>query len=218
MNTRGNATAPVAGESAIRTVDVEQVSARMRARRSGHHGGIVWLTGLSGAGKSTIARRAESELFAAGFAVYVLDGDRLRQGVNADLGYSRDARRENVRRVAAIAAILADAGVVAIVALISPYAADRALSRELGGPRFYEVFVRAELATCERRDPRGLYRRARMGEIPGFTGISAPYEPPQAPDLVLDTDRLTAEEATVRLVEYVESNLRCHSGAAARHE
>jgi bifunctional enzyme CysN/CysC len=120
MITRGNATGPVAGESGISTVDVEQVSARMRARRSGHHGGIVWLTGLSGAGKSTIARRAESGLFAAGFAVYVLDGDRLRQGVNADVGYSRHARRENVRRVAAIAAILADAGVVAIVALISP--------------------------------------------------------------------------------------------------
>ncbi len=159
-----------------------------RRRVLGQTGCVVWLTGLSGSGKSTIARSAERRLIELGRPAYVLDGDNVRQGLNADLGFAPADRAENIRRVGEVAALLADAGLIALVSFISPYRAgrDRARSRVPAG-RFVEVHVRADLATCEARDPKGLYAKARAGEIRDFTGIDAPYEPPERPELVLDT-------------------------------
>lgn len=185
-----------------------EVSAEARAERSGHRGGVIWLTGLSGAGKSTIAMRAERRLFQKGYRVYVLDGDNLRRGINSDLGFSAEDRRENIRRAGEIAALFADAGVVVLAAFISPDANDRAAARRAASAQFHEVFVRASLAACERRDPRGLYRRARAGEIREFTGVSAPYEPPTTPEVEIDTERLSLDEAVEHLVMYIEQHLR----------
>jgi len=159
-----------------------------RVLRSGHAGAIIWLTGLSGAGKSTLARILERRLFESGAAPYVLDGDELRHGLNADLGYSDAARSENVRRVGHVAALFADAGMICITALISPFAADRERARAAArGKNFWEVFLDADVVACERRDPKGLYRAARRGELLQFTGVSSPYEVPLSPDLVLHT-------------------------------
>jgi bifunctional enzyme CysN/CysC len=153
-----------------------------------HPGATVWLTGLSASGKSTVAVEVERALVAAGRAAYLLDGDNLRHGLNADLGFSAADRTENIRRVGEVARLFADAGVVALVPVISPYAADRERARaihEAVGLPFVEVFVDTPLAVCEARDPKGLYARARAGEIRGFTGIDDPYEPPADPDLRL---------------------------------
>jgi bifunctional enzyme CysN/CysC len=176
---------------------------------------VFWLTGLSGAGKSTITVGAERELFDKGYQVYSLDGDLLRSGINADLGFSIEDRHENIRRAAAIAALMADAGLVVLAAFISPCSRDREIAREAAADRFHEVFVRAPLSVCEQRDPRGLYRKARAGLIPEFTGISSPYEPPSAPDLELDTERLTVGEAVDTLVRYVERHVPLNRIAAS---
>ena len=189
-----------------------RISRDMRARKLGHEGAIIWLTGLSGAGKSTLATRAEARLFDEGYSTYILDGDDLRRGISADLGFSPEDRHENVRRAGEVAALLADAGLVVLVALISPFAADRAAARRVGGTSFREVFVDASLGTCERRDPRGLYRRARAGEIPEFTGVSSPYEPPTAPDLVIDTEQLDEDAAVDRLVAFVAAHVPLAAG------
>jgi bifunctional enzyme CysN/CysC len=154
-------------------------------------GATVWLTGLSGSGKSTVAVAAERALVAAGRPAYVLDGDNLRHGLNADLGFSAADRAENVRRVGHVASLLADAGVVVLVPLVSPYRADRDLVRALHAEArlpFVEVFVDTPLELCEQRDPKGLYRKARAGELTGFTGIDDPYEAPASPELVLRPD------------------------------
>src|SRR5262249_51816128 len=156
-----------------------------RAARNGHRGGVVWLTGLSGAGKSTLAMATEALLFQKGYQVFVLDGDNLRHGLNVDLGFSAEDRRENIRRVGEVAALFAEAGQVVITAFISPFRADRDLARAAaqrreGAAGFHEIFVRCDLNTLEKRDPKGLYRRARAGEIAEFTGVSAPYEEPLA--------------------------------------
>jgi adenylyl-sulfate kinase len=153
----------------------------------GHHrGGVLWLTGLSGAGKSTLATAVHRSLTARGISSYVLDGDRLRMGLNRDLGFSESDRIENVRRVGEIAALFADAGLVAIVALISPYAEAREQARRAAGEQFHEVYIKASVETCAARDPKGLYKRARSGELVQFTGISAPYEIPAQPELTID--------------------------------
>jgi bifunctional enzyme CysN/CysC len=166
-------------------------------------GATVWLTGLSASGKSTVAVEAERLLVASGRAAYLLDGDNLRHGLNADLGFTAADRTENIRRVSEVARLFADAGVVALVPVISPYAADRARARaihEAVGLPFVEVFVDTPLAECEARDPKGLYARARAGEIRGFTGIDAPYEAPEAPDLRLTpTDGDAATQAALVL-------------------
>jgi bifunctional enzyme CysN/CysC len=141
----------------------------------------------------------------------VLDGDNLRRGVNSDLGFSAKDRTENIRRAGEIAALFADAGLVVLAAFISPYARDRATARRAAGAQFHEVFVRASLDACEKRDPRGLYRRARSGEIAEFTGVSAPYEAPAEPELELDTEQLSADEAVERLVAYIDERLRVDS-------
>ncbi|HEU5069969.1 MAG TPA: adenylyl-sulfate kinase [Verrucomicrobiae bacterium] len=179
-----------------------QVSAAERAARNGHRGGVIWLTGLSGAGKTTIARELEAELFRRGRQVYVLDGDRIRHGLNRNLGFSADDRRENIRRVGEVARLFADAGIICIVAFISPYRADRdAVRAGLPAGHFIEVFVNAPLAVCESRDVKGLYARARAGELADFTGISAPYEPPLRPEVDLATDRLSVRECVQRIVD-----------------
>jgi adenylyl-sulfate kinase len=157
----------------------------------GHAGATVWLTGLPASGKSTLAAAVEARLLAAGRAAYLLDGDNLRHGLNGDLGFSPEDRAENVRRTAEVAALIADAGVVAIAALVSPYVADRDAARAVHGHRgiaFLEVHVATSLAECERRDPKGLYARARAGELQGLTGVGAPYEPPESPDLRVEPD------------------------------
>jgi len=161
-------------------------------------GVTVWFTGLSGSGKSTIADLAEAELIAGGRAAYTLDGDRLRRGLNADLGFSAADRAENVRRVGEVARILADAGCVALVPVISPYRADRDAVRRIHQESelaFIEVHMSASLQVCEARDPKGLYAKARSGEVPNFTGVSDPYEAPLKPDLVLDTGEMSPDEA-----------------------
>lgn len=175
---------------------------------------MVWLTGLSGSGKSTLATALEAALVEAGRAAYVLDGDNLRHGLNSDLGFSPAERAENVRRAGEVAALFADAGLIAITSLISPYRADREAARAAAGAeRFLEVFVDAPLEVCERRDPKRLYRRARAGEIEEFTGVSAPYEAPPAPALTLDTARLDAAECVARLVGLLDGRGFLGAGA-----
>ncbi len=175
-----------------------------RWRAGNHRSGILWFTGLSGSGKSTLAVELERRLFAAGYQVYVLDGDNVRRGISADLGFSHQDRTENIRRIGEAAALFAAAGIVVITAFISPYRADRARARAIQPGLFHEVYIKADLATCERRDPKGLYGKARRGEIPDFTGISAPYEPPEAPELVVETADNDIDSCVARLVDYVE--------------
>ena len=163
-----------------------QLSREQRWQALGGPGGTVWFTGLPASGKSTVAAAVESRLIAEGHAAYVLDGDNLRHGLNGDLGFSVEDRAENVRRTAEVAALMADAGVVALVSLVSPVRADRAVARAAHERRsltFVEVWVSTPLEECERRDPKGLYARARAGEIPDFTGIGQPYEAPESPDI-----------------------------------
>jgi adenylyl-sulfate kinase len=165
-----------------------QLSRERRAAALGQRGATIWFTGLPSSGKSTIAAAVQDELLAEGRFAYVLDGDNLRHGLCGDLGFSLEDRAENVRRAAHAARLLADAGGVALVSLVSPYAADRALAREIheaDDVPFLEVYVATPLSLCEERDPKGLYARARAGELSGFTGVDDPYEPPEAPDVLL---------------------------------
>jgi bifunctional enzyme CysN/CysC len=183
-----------------------RVTTEMRHELNGHSGGVLWFTGLSGAGKSTIAIAVEQRLFALGYQVYVLDGDNIRHGLNTNLGFSPDDRAENIRRVGEVAALFADAGFIVISAFISPYRSDRERARHgtdrLGPGRFHEVYIKALLSTCESRDPKGLYKLARAGKIADFTGISAPYEPPEGPDLMVDTAALDVEAAVEAVLAY----------------
>lgn len=171
-------------------------------------GAVIWLTGLSGSGKSTLAQALAQRLEQRGHACYVLDGDVLRTGLNADLGFSPEDRSENIRRAGEVAALFADAGLVCIAAFISPYRADRALARRACKTPFHEVYVKADLATCEGRDPKGLYRKARKGALPGFTGIDAPYEAPLAAELVVETAGVALEVSVDRLLGYVLAQVR----------
>jgi len=171
---------------------------------NGHRGAVLWLTGLSGSGKSTLAMGLERLLFQRGRQAFVLDGDLLRQGVTSDLGFSPKDRAENIRRSAEVAKLLADAGQVVIVSLISPYAQDRDRARGIIGERFHEIHIKADLATCESRDPKGLYKAARSGAIKNFTGIDAPYEAPERPELVIDTTGQPLERSLAALAAYAE--------------
>lgn len=185
---------------------LKRVESEERARVNGHPGCVVWLTGLSGSGKSTVSTALERHLFNGGRQVYVLDGDTLRKGLSKDLGFSPDARKENIRRAAQVAALFANAGMISIGAFISPYRSERELARSLVPPgRFIEVYLDASVAVCERRDPKGLYAKARAGLIPEFTGISAPYEPPRAPELSLKTDLLSVEQCVAGIVAKLEA-------------
>ncbi len=181
------------------------VTRAQRERLHGHAGRVVWLTGLSGAGKSTLANALEARLHAAGRRTYLLDGDHLRLGLNRDLGFSDADRGENVRRVAEVARLFVDAGVIVIAAFISPLRAQRDAARALFAPGdFVEIFVEAPLEVAEARDPKGLYRKARSGQLPQFTGIDAPYEPPLAPELVLPTHRWTVEQCVDHLAALLD--------------
>src|SRR3546814_5241152 len=183
-----------------------RLTADSRAVRNGHHGGVLWFTGLSGAGKSTLAMEVEQQLFAKGYQVYVLDGDNVRRGLNANLGFSPEDRTENIRRVGAAAALFADSGIICIPAFISPYHVDRDRARASAPGRFHEIHIKADVETCEQRDPKGLYKRARSGEISQFTGISAPYEPPVAADLVVDTTRESVSESVEHIIRRSEEH------------
>jgi len=178
-----------------------QVASAEREQRHGHPGRIIWLTGLSGAGKSTIAMALERRLFDAGQNVYVLDGDIVRGGLCADLGFSPGDREENIRRIGEVARIMADAGLLVIVAFISPFRADRDRVRNgMPAGRFTEVHVSTPLEVCEQRDTKGLYAKARAGELTDFTGISSPYEPPPSPEVTLPTEQLTVDDCVDRIV------------------
>jgi adenylyl-sulfate kinase len=181
-----------------------KVSAEARAQQNAHPGCVVWLTGLSASGKSTIATEFERTLFELGKHAYVLDGDNVRHGLCSDLGFSPEDRKENIRRVGEVAKLFADAGTICITAFISPYRSDRDFVRQiLPAGRFIEVFVNAPIEVCAQRDPKGLYRKARAGEIKDFTGISAPYEPPACPELELLTGVWTVTECVARLLGYL---------------
>jgi len=187
------------------------VSARNRSLRNGHEGAVLWLTGLSGSGKSALARELERELFNSGRQVYVLDGDNIRHGLNSNLGFSKEDRLENIRRVSEVARLMADAGLIVITAFISPYLLDRRRAREIvleGGHEFAEVFVDTPLEVCEARDVKGLYKRARAGEIPDFTGISAPYEAPENPEVTVKTVQSSLPECTASVLEYLVPRIR----------
>ncbi|MGH7972748.1 MAG: adenylyl-sulfate kinase, partial [Limisphaerales bacterium] len=183
-----------------------RVTTRQRELRNGHLGCVLWFTGLSGSGKSTVATELERELFNIGRHVYVLDGDNVRHGLGSDLGFSPKDRTENIRRVGEVAKLFADAGVICITAFISPYREDRDLARKIVPVgRFVEVFVNAPLEVCEQRDPKGLYAKARAKEIKEFTGISAPYEPPLDAEIELRTDQMTVAESVARIVEFLQA-------------
>lgn len=183
-----------------------RVTPELRAHANGHEGGVLWLTGLSGAGKSTIAIELEQQLFAKGYQVYVLDGDNVRFGLSSDLGFAPEDRVENIRRVGEVAKLFASAGVLVITAFISPYRADRDRARSIAPDMFHEVYIAADVATCEGRDPKGLYKKARAGEIKEFTGISAPYEEPVTPEVTVETENRTVNESVANLMAYVEEN------------
>jgi adenylyl-sulfate kinase len=169
----------------------------------------IWLTGLSAAGKSTLAFALEHRLISAGRACYVLDGDNVRHGLNKDLGFTPEGRSENIRRIAEVAKLMNDAGLIVITAFISPFRSDRSMAREIiGQGRFCEVFVSTSLAVCEGRDPKGLYAKARAGNIKDFTGVSSPYEEPEHPELVINTDRESIDEAISRLTAF-STQLTC---------
>lgn len=188
-----------------------KITAHQRAIRSGHRGAVVWLTGLSGAGKSTIAQALERELFHRAMHTYVLDGDNIRHGLNSNLGFSPDDRVENIRRVSEVAKLMADAGTVVITAFISPYRMDRRRAREIAlesNAKFVEVFVDAPLEVCETRDPKNLYKKARAGEIRDFTGIGAPYEAPEDPEIVVHTDQQSVDESVAAILEQLLPRLR----------
>ena len=195
----------------VSTVD-SAVTLEDRWRTADHRSGILWFTGLSASGKSTLAVELERRLFAAGYRVFVLDGDNVRQGISADLGFSPQDRAENIRRIGEAAVLFANAGMIVITAFISPYRSDRDRARAIRPEMFHEVHIDADLATCEGRDPRGLYKKARRGEIPEFTGISAPYEPPENPELVIDTTHNGIEACVDRLVGYVERRFALDAG------
>jgi bifunctional enzyme CysN/CysC len=171
-----------------------------------HGSAVVWLTGLSGAGKTTVAQQLERLLGDRAVHSCMLDGDRVRQGLSRDLGFTEQDRVENIRRVAEVARLMVDAGLIVITALISPFRADRQLARARFAPgEFFEVFVDTPLAVAEQRDPKGLYARARRGELKNFTGIDSPYERPEQPDITIDTTQLSAQQAAARIVQQLDA-------------
>lgn len=177
-------------------------------QKNKHKSSILWLTGLSGSGKSTIANAAARELFEQGYQVIVLDGDNIRHGLNKDLGFSDEDRKENIRRIGEVAKLFVQQGTIVMTAFISPFREDRDQVRQLvEAGEFNEVYIKCDLDICEQRDPKGLYKKARNGEIPFFTGIDSPYEEPEAPELVLDSGQYDREECKNQLIEFVKQQL-----------
>lgn len=184
----------------------QSVTKSDRRKLNNHKSCVIWLTGLSGSGKSTIASLLDRELYNRSIRSYVIDGDILRQGLTSDLGFSDQDRKENMRRVGEVARLFVDAGIMVIVALISPFREERNQLKELfAEDEFIEVFVDCPLSECERRDPKGLYKKARQGLIPQFTGISSPYEPPDSPDLIIDTLRYTPEMSVSVVMDHLQA-------------
>lgn len=176
-------------------------------------GAVIWLTGLSASGKSTVAREVELALVENGINSYVLDGDNIRHGLNSNLGFSPDDRKENIRRIGEVAKLFCEANVVVLTAFISPYRADRDMARKLvPAGQFFEIFCDAGIEVCEQRDPKGLYKKARAGEIPEFTGVSAPYEAPEKPELVLKSGQESLEESTRRVLSLLQEKGIIHPG------
>jgi adenylylsulfate kinase len=183
------------------------VTKEERFKLNGHKGAVLWFTGLSACGKSSVANTVDHLLHAMGKHSYILDGDNIRMGLNKNLKFSAEDRAENIRRIGEVAKLFAHAGNFTLTAFISPYKADRDKVRALLGPgEFIEIYVNASLETCEQRDPKGLYKKARAGEIPNFTGISDPYEPPENPELVLDADTKGIDELAQEVVAYLDSH------------
>jgi adenylylsulfate kinase len=180
------------------------VTRQQREQKNGHKSVIIWFTGLSGAGKSTLAHAVEEQLFQRGCNTYVGDGDNIRHGLCGDLGFSPEHRVENIRRIGEVAKLFLDAGVIVLTAFISPYRADRERARErVATGDFIEVYCRCTLEVCEKRDVKGLYQRAKAGEIKEFTGISAPYEEPVVPEIVIDTDKYSVRECVNTIMQYL---------------
>lgn len=176
-----------------------------RQRKNGHKSAILWFTGLSGSGKSTIANAFIRRLFEEGKQGYILDGDNIRHGLNKDLGFSPEDRKENIRRIGEVAKLFVDAGNIVATAFISPYREDRKFVRRLvEEDEFLEVYVKCPLEVCEKRDPKGLYQKARKGEIPSFTGIDAPYEEPLYPEIVIESDKVSVEESVEQIMTVLE--------------
>lgn len=178
-----------------------------RCKNLGQQGLVLWFTGLSGSGKSTIAIEVEKELIKRGRAVYRLDGDNIRHGLNSDLGFSEEDRNENIRRIAEVAALFKDAGIITLVSFISPYRKMREFAREkIGQNSFIEIYVKANVETCAKRDPKGLYMKAKKGEIEKFTGISSPYEEPENPEIIINTEKLSVLESVEYILSYLKKN------------
>lgn len=176
-----------------------------RQKKFGHLSPVIWFTGLSGSGKSTLANALESKLFDSGYKTYVLDGDNIRMGLNKDLDFSNKDRKENIRRIAEVANLFSDSGTITLTAFISPFEQDRQIAKSIIGDNFIEVFVSANIETCEMRDPKGLYKKARAGEIKNFTGLDSPYEVPKNPDIVVESDKLDVEESTELIISYLKN-------------
>ncbi len=183
-----------------------EVSVQERNKRNSHIGGVIWLTGLSASGKTTIANKVERNLFDKGYNIYMLDGDNLRDGLNSNLGFSDQDRNENIRRASEVANILAESGFIVIASFITPFEKDRKLVRSRNKSRFYEGFISASIKECEQRDPKGLYKKARKGEIKNFTGISSEYQEPKNPDFTIDTESLSEMESSNFLSNFIEKN------------
>ncbi len=182
-----------------------RVSKQEREKQNNHKGVVLWFTGLSGSGKSTIAVEVEHLLFDRGVKVYSLDGDNIRHGLNKNLGFSPEDRTENIRRIGEVAGLFADAGMVVLTSFISPYRKDRDAARALLDPGdFMEIYVKADVETCKERDPKGLYKKALAGEIKEFTGVSAPYEEPNSPELVIDTAAAPVQECAQQVLHHLE--------------
>jgi len=187
------------------TWHIGEVDREARAAAHGHRGAVLWFTGLSGSGKSTIGHRVERMLIERGAFAYVLDGDNVRHGLNSDLGFAAEDRVENIRRIGEVARLFADAGALVLSAFISPYRKDRDRVRGLMSPgEFIEVFVDTPLEICEARDPKGLYKKARAGEISNFTGLDAPYEAPENPEVHLQTANLSVDEAAAQVIRFLD--------------
>ena len=183
------------------------VSKEDRERQNGHKGHVLWFTGLSGSGKSTVASAVERELHQQGIKTFILDGDNVRAGLNSDLDFSADSREENIRRISHVSALMKDAGLVVLSAFVSPYQKDRDFVRECANNDFTEIFISTPLEVCEQRDVKGLYAKARAGEISNFTGISAPFEEPTNPELDVPTHKMSIEEATAMVVDYINTKI-----------
>lgn len=182
-----------------------QITKRDRHRLNGHKSAILWFTGFSGAGKSSLSVAVEKELHKRGIRTYVLDGDNVRHGLNNNLGFSPEDRTENIRRIGEVSKLFVDAGVMTLTAFISPYREDRNMVREMvEDGEFLEIYVKCSLEECEKRDPKGLYKKARNGEIKGFTGIDAPYEAPVNPELVVETDKETLRESVAAVLNFLQ--------------